>query len=178
MIKGVAYDIETTGLSALAGDVVMTCAFAPFDGSEPYVFKNPMVPVDQDIDLIQEIAKELEKYDLIVGWNSHGFDLPFLNTRLMQQGQHPILHTQSMDLMKELKIMFPYFGSQTGAKLDDFAKALDLEYQKTAFSPPIWARAISGDEEAMDFIVEHNLLDVHVTRLVFAHYYDVNEDEQ
>jgi len=47
------------------------------------------------------------------------------------------------------------------------AETLFGESEKTRVVGPIWTRAVAGDKEAMDYIVEHCIIDVDVLEQVF-----------
>lgn len=171
------FDLETTGFDALAGELILCCGLAPLGSDDAMLLTNDNVPVTDDKELAISIRDTLEAAEGIISWNGHKFDLPFLNDRLRRHGEKPLLHLNSMDLMLEMKKLIPYFGSNIGAKLEDYMIGLGLPYVKTQFSPPIWYAAVQGDPEAMEFITSHCVADVKATRAIFEHYYTTEVDE-
>src|SRR5439155_21264863 len=96
----VAFDCETTNLSGLMGRILCASFYRIVDGksTKPYTFRldSPKYAGHSKIDdnkLCVAIRDELEKYHLIVGWNSRLFDVAFLNARLAKAEERP-LHPQ------------------------------------------------------------------------------------
>ncbi len=165
-------DIETTDLKALMGR--MLCAsiadnFGNVISKTIYDFEQTSI-ID-DSGLAVWLRDELEKYDIIVGWNSRLFDVPFLNARLMRWGERPM----RMDMM-HLDPMYRARASAAGirigsAKLVNVSKFFDRDQHvtKTDIDWDTWAKAQSGDQEAMKYLVEHCEADTLVLRRMFNH---------
>lgn len=161
------YDIETTNLGAGMGRVlcvsiadefgnVTTRDYTDFDG------KNIL----DDTPLVAWARDELDKYDIWVGWNSILFDQPFLNARLLKGLEWPLrMDHMHIDLMYMFRGRKARFGS---SKMDNVAKNLGVPNQKTPLDFAIWERALVGDREALDYVVEHCESDVLVLRDIFA----------
>lgn len=161
------YDIETTNLGAGMGRVlcvsiadefgnVTTRTYADFDGKS----------ILDDVPLVAWARDELAKYDIWVGWNSILFDQPFLNARLLKGHEWPLrMDRMHIDLMYMFKGRKTRFGS---AKLDNVAKNLGVPNQKTPLDFATWERAMVGDMDALEDVVEHCEADVLVLRDVFA----------
>jgi uncharacterized protein YprB with RNaseH-like and TPR domain len=92
-------DIEALGLKADYGSSV--CVSLKRYGKKPYtlVVKQP----GNDQKLVREAKEELEKYRLWVTYYGKGFDIPFLNTRLLRWGAEPIEKRPHVDLFFTLK---------------------------------------------------------------------------
>lgn len=92
-------DIEALGLKADYGSAVCV-SLKPY-GKKPYtlVVKQP----GNDQRLVREAKEELEKYRCWTTYYGKGFDIPFLNTRLLRWGQEPIEKRLHVDLFFTLK---------------------------------------------------------------------------
>lgn len=120
-----------------------------------------------DRDLALTIRDALEQFDIIVGWNSKLFDVPFLNARLSRAGERPLnLGIKHIDLMWYATGRFIRAGSR---RLENIAKFFNCENQKTPLVAETWALAAAGDDDALGGIIEHCEADVLVLRDVFDH---------
>lgn len=170
-MKICAWDLETTDLKGLMGRL-LCCSFAPIDGhavGEVYTFRaderrfKTRSKID-DSKLALAIRDELERYDLIIGWNSKLFDAPFLNARLTYAGQRPLRTHFHLDLMYYARGGAMRIGS---SKLVNVQKFLRLGEEKTEISWERWQEAALGDRAAMDEVVVHCEQDVKVLGLAY-----------
>lgn len=93
------FDIEATGLR---GDYNSTiCVSIKPYGKEPKTFAIKQVGNDQRV--VNEAKAELEKYLAWVTYYGKGFDVKFLNSRLLKWKEHPIDKRPHIDLYYVLK---------------------------------------------------------------------------
>lgn len=170
----VAYDLETSDLKALMGRV-LCASFLPIVDKEfletvpkrlhpkPYTFRGDDErfktddPAD-DSKLVVAIRDELKRYNSIVTWNGKLFDNRFLNAKLCEYGEEPLMTQFHYDPMWTVRN-----GLRVGSsKLDNVQKYLDLPTTKTGIAWKDWQRALSGDAKAMDTVVVHCEHDVIV----------------
>ncbi len=166
----VFFDTESTDLRAMMGRI-LCASFADLSG-EPYTFRIDRKPW-RDKDPINDgplcvaIRDELEKYNMIVGWNSKLHDIPLLNARLAKAGHRPY-----QPLNFHLDLMWYAGGSSMkigSKKLDNVAKYFNLPEQKTPISWDQWQRAGALNKAAMDEVVGHCEPDVKVLRAAYPH---------
>lgn len=117
-----------------------------------------------DKKLVHDIASALSEYDIWVTWNGKLFDVPVLNGRLRYHGLQPLPLTKHIDAMYYATGSSMRIGRRS---LQSVSEYFDVPNRKTPLSVRIWDRAMSGDEEAYNLIVEHCDADVLVTRDVF-----------
>ena len=162
----VAFDLETSDLKALMGRI-FCCSFMPIvDGvaTKPYTFHlhesrfKGASKID-DSKLCVAIREELEKYNMIVGWNSKLFDLPLLNARLAKHGTHPCRPQFHADIMWYAGGSSMRIGSR---KLVNVQKYFKLGEEKTDIDWEQWQAVATGDAKAMKVVVEHCEADVKV----------------
>ena len=105
----------------------------------------------------------LESYDYVCTYYGTGFDIPYLNTRLIVHGERPISRLRHVDLYYTAKFQLKLHSN----RLDVVAETLFGKSEKTRVLGPVWTRAAQGDPEAMKYIVEHCEIDVEVLERVF-----------
>jgi len=148
---------------------ILCCSFLPIvDGkrTQPYTFRadNEAYKGEEVIDdsiLAVAIRDELEKYDMVVGWNSKMFDHPFLDARLALKGAAPFHKHFVLDLMWYAGGSSLRIGSKKLVNVQKFFKLLQA---KTEIDWDDWKRAAIVDEKAMDVVVHHCEQDVKVLK--------------
>lgn len=135
------WDLETSGLGADYQRIVLA-SVKPF-GLPPITFVGDKW--NKDRALSKKIRDELEKYTVLVAHNGLCFDIPYLNTRLLRWGQHPLDSRHHLDTYQVLKPKLRT-SSKSLAALSSFLK---LEQQKMNLEPDVWDRAASDDKEAL-----------------------------
>jgi len=161
------FDLETTNLKANFGRIL--CASVADMYGNVRTFRIDEKPWKRerrrdDIALAVGLRDYLEQFDVLVGWYSKMFDIPYLNTRLLIGNERPIREMMHFDPIWKAKK-----GSLAlhSARLDAVAKTFRLPTQKTGLDPEIWNDAADGDREAMDYVVEHCEADTLVLRQAF-----------
>jgi DNA polymerase elongation subunit (family B) len=160
------FDIETTDLKAFMGRILGASIADCFGNITHRTYKDfGGKTILDDSGIAGWLKDELEKYDILVSWNGKLFDSPFINARLMRGLQLPVRSDMKhLDLMYYAKGQFMRIGS---AKLDNVAKFLKVDNQKTPISWDAWALAATGDDAALADVMEHCDADVLVLGDVF-----------
>jgi uncharacterized protein YprB with RNaseH-like and TPR domain len=178
-LKTAVYDIETTGLYADFG-YVLTCCFKDVDSGEIKVFRLDETNIFKkhydlfkkgkpsgfndpdfwdviDIELLDLIRKEFEKYNLVLTWNGKWFDEMFLHTRLLRCGL-PGLNpgVKHMDVMQLGKRVL----KTRSMKQDAVKNLLRIDDEADTHSWAHWRMAAAGIPEGYNFVVDHNIKDV------------------
>jgi uncharacterized protein YprB with RNaseH-like and TPR domain len=115
--------------------------------------------------LVKAYCEELDKYDVIVGWNSKLFDVPVLNSRMLYHGFRPYDPKMHLDLMYKATGSSIAIGRKS---LDNVSKYFGVQNKKTPLDPRTWDNADHGDRAAYEKIIEHCEADVLVLRDVYA----------
>lgn len=178
-LKTAVYDIETTGLFADFG-YILTCCFKDVDSGEIKVFRidetniykkaiqdykegKPSAWIDPefwdvaDIELLDAIRKEYEKYNLVLTWNGKWFDEKFIETRLLRCGL-PGLNpgVKHMDVLQLGQRVL----KTRSRKQDAVKNFLRIDDEPDTHSWAEWRMAAAGIKEGIDFVADHNIKDV------------------
>lgn len=163
------YDIETTDLGALMGDILCASIADCWGGvttrtAHDFLQESPL----DDSGVAEWLRDELEKFDILIGWNNFNFDQSFLNARLLRWGKRPLRDIMSIDPM--WKARAGRYGARIGSsKLLNVQKFFRVPHEKTEIDWDTWKLAARGDESAMLEVVGHCEADVLVLRDVFNH---------
>lgn len=178
-LKTAVYDIETTGLFADFG-YVLTCCFKDVDSGEIKVFRLDETNIFKqaqetmksgkkgpwndpefwdviDIELLDLIRREFDKYNLVLTWNGKWFDEMFLHTRLLRcnlPGLSPgVKHMDVLQLGQRVL--------KTRSKRQDAVKNfLRIDDEPDTHCWAEWRMAAAGIKEGFDFVCDHNIKDV------------------
>ncbi len=107
--------------------------------------------------VIQDFVNTIQKYTIVYTYYGSRFDVPFLRTRaLMHEIEFPALgETQHRDLYYLVRSKMKLNRNS----LENATGALGIE-GKTHINWKFWIRAMTGDKQALDYILEHNKYDV------------------
>jgi len=148
----VFFDIESMSMQADYGSV-LCASFKPFK-MKPFTFH--INEVGNDKDVVIAAKNELESYSC---WCSHygkGFDIKFLNTRLLKWGEPPIEKRPHVDLffvtMSALQL-----GRKSQAHLNKF---FGTKEKKMSVSPNVWSEIPFKFDEHMSRVVKRCESDV------------------
>lgn len=167
----VMFDIEATHLKPNVGRV-LCCSFKPI-GQPVYTFhalerRFKKADVYDDSALAIAILDELEKYDIIVGWNSKNFDVKFLNSRAIRGGRQVKPAQYHVDGMWSWRSKFNAWSGL--ARAQQFLLP-DNETEKTSIAWDKWMQALGWDAKlrsaAMAEITDHCEKDVIVLEDVY-----------
>ncbi len=167
MAKIILFDIEATNLDA---DFGTTLAFGwkEYGKGKAQVISLldfndrckscRKVDTKDDVALLGEVYEILADADMWVTWYGIKYDVPFLNTRMLEAGFSPLPNIPHVDLWftarHHLKL-----SSNRLANVQDF---LQLKDSKTPLTRRVWREAEAGDAKSQEYIVDHCLKDVKV----------------
>ena len=165
------FDLETTDLSADFGRLLCGSILS-YPSMEMRTFRYDDYNKDPHDDrlLACDIRDHLERHHITCGYYSKGFDVPFINTRLLVHGERRLAQGLHID-----PIWF-YRGWRgmkvRSSKMKVIAKVLKLDEQKMDVPDEVWINARHGDKDAMDIICERCESDVRVTMKILCHCLD------
>jgi uncharacterized protein YprB with RNaseH-like and TPR domain len=132
---------------------------------ERLITKKELFSDDADRKLIRDLVKDMKKFDILVGYYSTRFDIPFVRSRAVHHnldfpgyGDH--LH---VDLYYIIRNKFQL----TRNSLKVACAYLLGDTNKTDVDWKHWMRAMQGNVESLQYIIEHNRMDVIDTERLY-----------
>lgn len=161
------FDIETTNLNADFG--FMLCASYKYAHENQVhtisIFDSSSFAVDPTDDryVVESIAKVLNDADIIVGHYSKRFDLPYIQARLLFHNLPTIdSRKQHIDTWHIARYKLKLHSN----RLQSITEHLGFK-DKTPIKSREWIRAMSGDADAIQYIMNHCEQDVIVLEEVY-----------
>ena len=167
-MKVAFFDLETSDLKADIGRILVGSVYSYPEGTMK-TFRLDEVNNGErmwdDRKIARLIRDELNKHQLVVGWYSKGFDLPFLSTRLANYNMDRIKRHFHLDLIW-------YARGWSGIKprnsrLATVAEFFNLGERKMAVDVEVWVRAMHGDTKAFKILSERCESDVRLTEKIY-----------
>lgn len=153
-------DIETSNLKANMGIIYSYCIK---DGNSDTIYerlitKKELFSDDMDKRVLRQLIKDMKKFDILVTYYGTGFDLKFIRSRAMFHGiEHPgygeHLHIDLYYLIRNKFLL-------TRNSLKVACEFLLGKSDKTMVEWKYWMKAMQGNKEALEYIIEHNRYDV------------------
>lgn len=130
------WDIESHGFNADYGQAYMI-SIKPF-GKKPVSFA--IGPNMNDKQMVIDAAHMLNQAKCWMTYYGKGFDVKFVNTRLLLHGEQPLNSPPHLDLYYALKPKLKTSRKSLGHLLNFF----EMEDEKMTVSPNVWA-GLAGD---------------------------------
>jgi uncharacterized protein YprB with RNaseH-like and TPR domain len=152
------FDIEASNLKADFG-ILLSYSILGQDGELlGDVITKEDLHGDLDRRIVKQMVADLRKFDIIVGFYSTKYDIPFARTRA---------HVHHLDFPafgelqhRDVYYLIKYKFSLSRNSQENAARMLTGKTMKTRMKPEQWVRALGGDKESLDYIFEHNKRDV------------------
>ena len=159
-LKQAIWDLECSNLKANFG--VIICAGIKPVGEEPIVLYKGRKG-SNDRELVKDTVALLEDFDVLIGYYSLGFDLKFLNTRLMKYKMAPLEPKFHIDLYRVIK----KWAALHSRRLEAVCRHLGI-VGKTALDPDVWMKAaLDMDKKSIANIVDHCYQDTILTEKLY-----------
>lgn len=128
---------------------------------DEYVADGRATDMADDRAIARDARDLLEQHDCTAGWYIKGFDIPFLNTRLVANGERTMRSRLCYDPR------WYYSGwrglSPRNARLKTVTEFFGYE-AKPEVSADVWVKARGGNRKAMDEVVERCEADVRIAK--------------
>ncbi len=153
------FDIEASDLKANFGIMLSYCIK---DANSDKIWYDTINKKDLDADMDKRLVKhcieDMKRFDRVIGHYSTKYDIPFVRTRALvwnlnfpEFGQ--LNHTDVYYMAKRLLCLH-------SNRQNVIAEAIQGEDIKTRITPYYWIRALQGRQDAIDYILDHNMKDV------------------
>lgn len=156
------FDIETTADFNADWGTVLTWCIKEKDGEifSSVITREELLNKTYDKRVVEEFVSKLREFNIIIGYYSTNFDMPFMRTKALHYGlEFPgygdLYH---WDLFYTVKAKLKL----SRRSLDNVCDYLNIE-GKTPISKEIWMNARYGDEDALRYVLDHNKGDVIIT---------------
>lgn len=169
-MKTLFLDIETTPMQVYAWGLFdqnisidqiiksteMLCFGARWLDGKKVIFRS--VYHDGKKAMLEDLHKLMDEADVLVGWNSAGFDHKHINREFLENGMTPPSTVKDLDLMSVTKANFLFPSN----KLDYVAQKLEVgaKVKHSGFS--LWLRCMDGDKKAWKEMKEYQIQDVNL----------------
>lgn len=158
--KFCTWDIETSGLNASFGHLL--CASIKPMNKKTELFRLDDFPLYKkepwnDRSLVCAVRDRLADFDFAISYNGEHFDIPFTNSRLIKYHANVLSpNIKHIDLYKLVRYKMRLGRSSLYALLQH----IDSKHHKTPLEPETWNKAVAGDKQSLDYIAQHNVMDV------------------
>jgi uncharacterized protein YprB with RNaseH-like and TPR domain len=163
------FDIEASNLKADFG-IILSWSILGGGGAEGEYYGDFITADDLhgklDHRIVKEMVESLKKFDVIVGFYSTKYDIPFSRTRahVLRIPFPEYGELQHKDVYYIVKYKFALSRSSQ----ENSARLLAGKTEKTRMEPEQWVRALGGDAKSIEYIFDHNKKDVRdLKRLYF-----------
>jgi uncharacterized protein YprB with RNaseH-like and TPR domain len=113
---------------------------------------------DLDKRIVKKMVEDIKKFDVIIGFYSTKYDVPFARTRA--HVNHIPFPEFGEVQHKDVYYMVKHRFSLSRSSQENAARILTGKTLKTRMKPEQWVRALGGHKESLDYIFEHNKRDV------------------
>uniref|UniRef100_A0A6H1ZKE3 Putative RNase_H superfamily protein n=1 Tax=viral metagenome TaxID=1070528 RepID=A0A6H1ZKE3_9ZZZZ len=157
----VSFDLETSNLQA-DFSILLSAVIKPF-GQEPMVYRADSYPQWEnnranDYGIVKDISDELRCHAIIITHYGERFDIPYLRAKMNYHALPILPQMFGVDTWRIARSNFKV----SSRRLQNLVKYFDIG-EKGGVEGGLWMdAAYSGNREAMDEIVKHNIIDCEV----------------
>lgn len=163
------FDLETSGFYA-DSSILLCCSVKSYKDKKVTTiradkFNSWKKSKSNEREVIEKIAYELDKYDILIAHNGQWFDKGFFNAKCLQYGIRPILRFKKLIDPVQISRRHLRLGRNTLAALIDY---LEIPVHKTPIELKKWIQAShDGNTKSMDIICTHCEYDVITLEKVY-----------
>lgn len=117
-----------------------------------------------DEQLVKDLVKGMDSFDIILTWYGSRFDIPFINGRCALQ---PNPRYPRREFRRDLCFSSRANYALTRHSLENVERFMFGKTEKTRTDFDIWLRGMRGDTKALDYLVDHCEKDVRGTERVY-----------
>ena len=161
------FDIESSSLNANYG--ITLCMGYAFNDEKTEMLsladhkKQYKTDPTNDKLMLIDIANVFAQADIVCSWYGIGFDVKFLNSRMLYHHLPPLPNVAHLDLWWTCKKTFALNSN----RLQSFQEFAELEDAKNRIMPMLWIKAMSGHGPSLKYVKDHCYHDIEVLRLAY-----------
>lgn len=168
MTKILIWDIESTHLKA-DWATILCIGWKWYGAPEVQVpslmdYKGWNKDVTDDSKLLKDFHDVLMEADMLVTYFGKGFDIKMVQSKFLEYGLPVLPNIPHVDLFFTVKSGM----TLTRKSLDNVSRYLNLENEKSYVSGKIWKKAMAGDRESINYVIEHCKADVLVLEELYT----------
>lgn len=156
-------DIEASNLDADFGIILSYCIK---DADSDCIYESVLTrndidraaAGDEDKRVVRELIGDLGEFDRVVTYYGKRFDVPYIRTRALATGvEFPnygsLIHT-------DLYFVVRHRFKMSSNRLENACRVLLGKTDKTRIEAKYWRAAARGDEQSLQYVLDHNRKDV------------------
>lgn len=157
------YDIECSNLDADFG-IILSYSIKVLGKDEYYEGCIKKADIDraqagdEDKQVVKQLVEDLQKFDLLIGYYSSRFDMPFIRTRALTCG----IDFPEYGSVKHIDLYFTIRGKfkLSSNRLENACRVILGKTEKTRVDGKHWRAATRGNVASLKYITTHNRYDV------------------
>lgn len=118
---------------------------------------------EDDHRLMSGLHNLMNEADVVIAHNADKFDIPIVQTRFLLNGLTPPSPYRVIDTLKVARKEFRFAHN----KLDFLADRLGIPHKKLETEHQLWLDCRAGKQEALDYMLKYNKMDVTVLEEVY-----------
>jgi len=152
---------QNIGINQIQRPDGLLCFAAQFSGERKVHFHAQWT--DGERDMVKAAHRLFDEADVVMGWNSDRFDIPWLERCFIEQRLHAPSPFKRYDLMKQVK----KHARLPSYKLDFVAGWLGVGRKVRTGGYDLWDDVLQGDPKAQAKMRRYNIQDTRLTGEVF-----------
>lgn len=145
---------QNVALNQIINSGELLCYASKWLGDDEVVFDSIMK--SQKRHMMQRLARDLRKADIVVHYNGNKFDMPVINSEFIKNKVPPVLSYNNIDLLRVVRKHFRFPSN----KLDYVAGALGLGNKEKHEGFDLWIKCMNRELEAWHTMEKYNTQDV------------------
>lgn len=118
---------------------------------------------EDDARLMRGLHNLMNEADIVIAHNAIKFDVPIVQTRFLLNGMNPPSPYKVIDTLRVARNEFRFAHN----KLDFLADRLGIPHKKLETEHQLWLDCRSGKQEALDYMLKYNKMDVTVLEEIY-----------
>ena len=113
---------------------------------------------DMREEMLDNAHRLLDEADVVVHYNGHAFDIPYLNREFLLEGYLPPSPFKQIDLLQTVRKVFQFPSNQLAHVSKELGLPGKVEHEGFA----LWRKCMNGDRKAQRLMEKYNKQDVYM----------------